>query len=282
MSKMPEKTVDDTVEEDLVDTPGSSSGDAELVKEEKKATGSMAWGVVVRWFRGMGCVLGPLAVVLGFLAYGALAFADRWLAHWVKEAEEAQAKNEDIDNTFYAYTYGVACVAHVVFLVFDGFTWAAASVRSGRNIHEQCVHRVLRAPVSWYEENPSGRLLSRFSTDIAMVDSVLTIINEQMFNFLLILSMLAVIIIIILPWMAIPLVLGCAFFSWCISHRPREPGSEATCWVEELTSAEHPHRDRVAEWQGCDAIHGTRRDVHNCVPEPPGRNEPPVSSPHRW
>eukprot|EP00755_Sulcionema_specki_P007834 Sspe_Gene.39295::Locus_18952_Transcript_1_2_Confidence_0.833_Length_4456::g.39295::m.39295 len=204
--------------EDEKDDPLQEAGELEnkLVGVEEKASGVMAWGVSLSWVRGMGCLRGTTAVVLGVLGYCALAFADRWLAYWVGEAEEARESNKEFDDFNYALVYGGACVAFVAFIVLDGVAWASACARSGRTIHADCVHRILRAPLLWYEKNPSGRLLSRFSTDLSVVDGTLTMLTEAFFNFSMMIVMLIAVVISILPWMAIVLAVGCCFYAFCI------------------------------------------------------------------
>ena len=44
------------------------------------------------------------------------------------------------------------------------------SVRASRSMHHDTTTRLVHAPLSWYEANPSGRVLSRFASDLGVCD----------------------------------------------------------------------------------------------------------------
>lgn len=41
---------------------------------------------------------------------------------------------------------------------------------SNNKIHNDMLSRLIRAPVSYFDTNPSGRLINRFSTDLNLAD----------------------------------------------------------------------------------------------------------------
>ena len=47
------------------------------------------------------------------------------------------------------------------------------SVRASRRLHAQMASNVLRATITWFQQTPTGRVLNRFSSDIAAIDSEL-------------------------------------------------------------------------------------------------------------
>ena len=48
-------------------------------------------------------------------------------------------------------------------------------MRASRSLHHDTVHRLLHAPLHWYDATPSGRTLSRFTSDMGAVDQQLTL-----------------------------------------------------------------------------------------------------------
>lgn len=47
---------------------------------------------------------------------------------------------------------------------------AHARVRAGGRLHEKLLNRIMRAPMSFFDTTPLGRLVVRFSKDIDAVD----------------------------------------------------------------------------------------------------------------
>lgn len=46
----------------------------------------------------------------------------------------------------------------------------AIGLRTSSILFERMTHAILRAPLSWVDTNPSGRILNRFTSDMFMVD----------------------------------------------------------------------------------------------------------------
>lgn len=46
----------------------------------------------------------------------------------------------------------------------------AIGLRTSQILFERMCHAVLRAPLSWVDTNPAGRILNRFTSDMFMVD----------------------------------------------------------------------------------------------------------------
>lgn len=42
---------------------------------------------------------------------------------------------------------------------------------SNNKLHEEMVVSILKAPVSYFDTNPSGRIINRFSTDLSLADT---------------------------------------------------------------------------------------------------------------
>jgi ABC-type multidrug transport system fused ATPase/permease subunit len=47
--------------------------------------------------------------------------------------------------------------------------------RSSRGLHTKMLNSVLRAPMSWVDYVPVGRLLNRFSNDLSLIDNALQV-----------------------------------------------------------------------------------------------------------
>lgn len=93
----------------------------------------------------------------------------------------------------------------------------SGGARCAKTMFEKMLASVLRAPVSYFETVPLGRILNRFTYDVEFVDVTLT---EAMSTLMISISWFVAgvcIMIIILPWIAlallpVTLLYGCLMF----------------------------------------------------------------------
>ncbi|KAG0695817.1 P-loop containing nucleoside triphosphate hydrolase protein, partial [Suillus ampliporus] len=71
-----------------------------------------------------------------------------------------------------ASIFSAACAALLI-LVF-------CSLRSSKHLHDSTLHSVMRAPLSFFETTPTGRILNLFSRDTYVVDQVLAPVIQDM------------------------------------------------------------------------------------------------------
>ena len=94
--------------------------------------------------------------------------ANTWLAQWSGIANST----ESIRNQ-YLGIYGAFGAGKVLTSLFSSLLLAYATVHSGRILHTSMLINVFKSPMSFFETNPSGRIINRFSTDIFIIDEVI-------------------------------------------------------------------------------------------------------------
>jgi len=134
-------------------------------KVESRATGSVNFVVYHTYIKSMGYTLAGLFIVISLLAYTSMVFGDRWLALWIRNSDQ----NEDTDAV-YPLIYTGAVLTFGFLLVVSSWVFAEGCMRAARTLHDECLLKVLKAPMSWFEEMPTGRILSRLSSDLGTVD----------------------------------------------------------------------------------------------------------------
>lgn len=108
---------------------------------------------------------GRLLVVLLGLALLAAAFlngSSLWLGYWTERP--------DRDTVLYALVFaglGLTSLGMDRALFAFAFT---RGVATGQQVHRQMLTRVLHSPLEFFDHNPSGRVLTRFSSDMESVD----------------------------------------------------------------------------------------------------------------
>uniref|UniRef100_A0A4W2CT01 Cystic fibrosis transmembrane conductance regulator n=1 Tax=Bos indicus x Bos taurus TaxID=30522 RepID=A0A4W2CT01_BOBOX len=86
-------------------------------------------------------------------------------------------------------------------------------VNSSQTLHNKMLDSILRAPVLFFDRNPLGRILNRFSKDIGHMDDLLPQIFQDFIQTFLLVISVAIVMMAAVPWIAIPVIpLGIIFF----------------------------------------------------------------------
>ena len=145
-----------------------AAGEATKADTADEAAEPVRSGSVLRdTYRGYLRVLTPGALLfalvgLAVAGQGMLGASSFWLGHWTEHPDGSTA--------LYA---GVFAGIGLLTLVLDRtlFTFGfSRGVKAGKTLHNSMLTRVLRAPLSFFEKNSSGRVLTRFSADTETVD----------------------------------------------------------------------------------------------------------------
>ncbi|XP_075950709.1 ATP-binding cassette sub-family C member 4-like isoform X2 [Anarhichas minor] len=158
--------------------------------EETRAEGNVGSHIYLKYFSA-GC--NPLVlmviVVLSVLAEVAYILQDWWLVYWAREeffnstavpvsmntAINATHADQELNLKFYLGIYSGLTAAAVVFGFARSLVIFRGLVRSAQALHNNMFRAVLRTPVHFFDVNPIGRILNRFSKDISQIDSMLPI-----------------------------------------------------------------------------------------------------------
>ena len=107
----------------------------------------------------------------------------------------------DMDHRLYVSVYGIAAACFMLFLLIESAMFMLGGIRSSRSLHYRCLNTLMHAPVSWFDSNPKGRIISRFSADISVVDIFLPRYLDWAAQFLMTIIALCLVVAMVLPWM---------------------------------------------------------------------------------
>ncbi|XP_054557204.1 ATP-binding cassette sub-family C member 4 isoform X2 [Talpa occidentalis] len=145
---------------------------------------------------------------------------DWWLSYWANEqsalnvtANEMGNVTKSLDLNWYLGIYSGLTAATVLFGIARSLLVFHVLVSSSQILHNKMFASILRAPVLFFDRNPIGRILNRFSKDIGHMDDLLPLtFLDFLQTFLMVMGVVGVAVAVI-PWIAIPLVpLGIIFF----------------------------------------------------------------------
>ena len=69
--------------------------------------------------------------------------------------------------------YGSIVTASFLLTLISSFCLYFAALKASENFHDQMTKAVLKAPVLFFDTNPVGRMLNRFSKDVGCMDDIL-------------------------------------------------------------------------------------------------------------
>uniref|UniRef100_A0A1I8J478 ABC-type glutathione-S-conjugate transporter n=1 Tax=Macrostomum lignano TaxID=282301 RepID=A0A1I8J478_9PLAT len=148
-----------------------------LTGEERAETGRVKASVYWAYLRALSIGYAAAILALISLYQTASVLANVWLAVW-SEDRLKPANGSDWDGAagrrdVYLGVYGGIGVFQAGFGLGFALTLAAAFVRSSRRLHARMLARIVRAPMSFFDVTPAGRVLNRFSRDVEVVDNLL-------------------------------------------------------------------------------------------------------------
>ena len=77
------------------------------------------------------------------------------------------------DTTKYLGIYAAIGAGGSLFQITMDMTFLLSCARASKLIHEKLLYRIMRSPMSFFDTNPIGRILNRFSSDIDVADGQL-------------------------------------------------------------------------------------------------------------
>ncbi|KAM9804854.1 LOW QUALITY PROTEIN: ATP-binding cassette sub-family C member 4-like [Neosynchiropus ocellatus] len=184
------------------------------LEQERRSAGNISLRTYLKYFRaGAHALVLALLVLLNVLAHVTFVLQDWWLAHWASEQELVNVTGplnasspRRIDLDLYLGVYAGLTATSVVFGFLRCVIFFNVLVSAAGSLHDHMFHAVLRTPVRFFDMNPTGRILNRFSKDIGYLDSLLPWTFVDFIQVVLqVLGVLAVASIII-PWVLVPVV----------------------------------------------------------------------------
>ncbi|CAG0881128.1 unnamed protein product [Darwinula stevensoni] len=171
--------------------------------EEMRSRGSLSARIYWDYLKaGAGWFLLFLLIVSNILTQSAFSGSDWWLSYWFvlpinvsaflsKEVtwktnaqQEAANRtngstveilfgNPQLDPWTPMYIYVAIVVALFLLSIFRTVLFFHICMNSSINLHSRMFKSVLRAPVTFFDNNPVGRILNRFSKDVGASDDML-------------------------------------------------------------------------------------------------------------
>ncbi|EAL40076.2 AGAP006427-PB [Anopheles gambiae str. PEST] len=183
--------------------------------EERQKEGSIGYDVYRAYFRASGGNLVVVLILFMFLLSQLSASGgDYFLTYWVNKAEEkAPAATGGDGGAAGAMFSALANASAEEFNETTTFEPPATAMKASRKLHDAMFNGITRASMYFFNTNPSGRILNRFSKDMGQIDEYLPSVTVDVIQIFLSLIGIVVVVAIVNPYNLIPtVVIGIIFY----------------------------------------------------------------------
>ncbi len=140
-----------------------------LMSKEDRATGAVPLSTYLSYLRAAGRPLQLLALCTSFLIGNLAVQLQQWVvSFWTSDPNYLSHTRLFYLSSLVGFTIMVAIFAQLSTI----FTWLLG-IKAARKMHRKMLHRVLHAPVAYFDTNPIGRIVQRFSKDTNSIDQEL-------------------------------------------------------------------------------------------------------------
>ncbi|XP_068428332.1 ATP-binding cassette sub-family C member 4-like [Clinocottus analis] len=182
--------------------------------EESRSEGNVGLRMYVKYFRAGANFLVLLVLIsLNALAHITFVLQDWWLACWASEQKHINVTEhlngsfpQQLDLDLYLGVYAGLTASSVVFGFLRSLVFFNVLVSSAQSLHNKMFNAILRTPVHFFDINPIGRILNRFSKDIGYLDSLLPWTFVDFIQVMLQVIGVIAVAAVIIPWILIPVV----------------------------------------------------------------------------
>lgn len=161
-SRPPIQSTGEIQNEYVKEKPGSPSGD-QLIKQEERETGDTGLKPYIQYLcQEKGFLFFTLANLAHLIFIIGQLIQNYWLA--------ADIENSDISTVKLLTVYMLIGFSLAIFLLLRSLYYVLLGCGTSTSIFSTLLNSLFRAPMSFYDSTPLGRILSRVSSDMSIVD----------------------------------------------------------------------------------------------------------------
>ncbi|GFR66633.1 LOW QUALITY PROTEIN: multidrug resistance-associated protein 1 [Elysia marginata] len=186
-----------------------------LTEAEATETGVVKLSVFKSYIRSIGfCTTGLILIAFGlYQASSVLANVElsRWTSDQAIMSGDISDRELTARNHGYLIVYGALGAFQALFIFIYACVASLRMVAASANLHNSMLDRVLKAPMSFFDSTPLGRIVNRFSRDIETLDNQLPNIVFMLITCVFSVAATILVICVDTPWFAavlLPLFLG--------------------------------------------------------------------------
>ncbi|KAJ0181195.1 hypothetical protein K1T71_003280 [Dendrolimus kikuchii] len=125
----------------------------------------------------------------------------------------------NINHPFYIYIWAIGILGCIILTTGRSMLFLWVCTRSSIKLHNQMFSNILAATMRFFDTNPSGRILNRFSKDMGIVDEILPRMYLDSIQVTMVMIGILVMVAIVNPYMVLTTI-GCGIlmYFWTIIY----------------------------------------------------------------
>lgn len=143
--------------------------------EEEKAEGNISFRVWVKYFRSGGTVFFLLFLTTMLITSQVITSGSDYFVNYWTQQEFLRSIGAETSLTTESclYIYGLFIVAVIFMTIVRGWMFFNLCMRASKGLHNRMFTSLMRTAMRFFDTNPSGRILNRFSRDMGAIDELL-------------------------------------------------------------------------------------------------------------
>jgi ABC-type multidrug transport system fused ATPase/permease subunit len=133
-----------------------------IIKKETMAEGSVKNQIYKKYCMAIGLWICISFVILAILRIALRVVLEMWLAYG--------ARTPDLATNVFILYYSILGAAVGISEILSNWWTGRGAVRGAETLHSEALTGILAAPLYFFESNPTGRILNRFTADTQSVD----------------------------------------------------------------------------------------------------------------
>lgn len=154
--------------------------DEPTLEKENVTSGVINFGTYRRYFRAGGNYFTIFCLAMAFLLFEVVSRAnDYYITYWVNteqyfaEHSNMSQYEQNATRNELIYEYTGVTIATILLAVLHNLFVFLFLMKASINLHNFIFNQLVKAKMKFYNANPTGRILNRFSRDLGVIDEYL-------------------------------------------------------------------------------------------------------------
>ncbi|XAR50466.1 Xenobiotic-transporting ATPase [Bertholletia excelsa] len=162
------------------DCTNVSEGTQQVIGDELRKEGRVDPTVYKHYAAFAGWFITIVTCLSAILMQASRNGNDLWLSYWV----DTSGSDQKGYTSFYLVVLCIFGVINSLLTLTRAFSFAFGGLSAAIQVHDKLLKRLIDAPINFFDQTPSGRILNRFSSDLYTIDDSLPfILNILLANF---------------------------------------------------------------------------------------------------